>query len=180
MRRVCSQGIPQAVLSGVLWCTADLQKDELHSAQQLHITIPTAFQHKILHAHLASSWSSQCPSLCQLQNYRQGDIQTSSMPCDTHLFQHACRDDITIARSAQGKKMRIGEGGTGTVYKALMHSCDEVAVKVVRTAQPTLQEASEFHKVRALLAVRGCCGCSAWGPGVSDQLDFRACEYWPQ
>ena len=57
------------------------------------------------------------------------------------------RDDITIARSSQGKKMRIGEGGTGTVYKALMHSCDEVAVKVVRTAQPTLAEAQDFHKV---------------------------------
>ena len=74
-----------------------------------------------------------------------------------------CRDDITIARSAQGKKMRIGEGGTGTVYKALMHSCDEVAVKVVRTAQPTLQEASEFHKVRALQAVWGWCRTVARG-----------------
>ena len=63
-------------------------------------------------------------------------------------MQRVRRDDITIARSAQGKKMRIGEGGTGTVYKALMHSCDEVAVKVVRTSQPTLQEASDFHKVR--------------------------------
>ena len=123
---------------------------------------------------------STVSSAVSAQIHQQDDFQTSSMPCDTHLFQHACRDDITIARSAQGKKMRIGEGGTGTVYKALMHSCDEVAVKVVRTAQPTLQEASEFHKVRALPAVRGCCRVSAWGPGVSDQLDFRVCEYWPQ
>lgn len=56
------------------------------------------------------------------------------------------RDEIKIARSAQGKKMRIGEGGSGTVYKALMHGCDEVAVKVVRTAQPAPEEAASFQK----------------------------------
>ena len=57
--------------------------------------------------------------------------------------------------------MRIGEGGTGTVYKALMHGVDEVAVKVVRTAQPTLQEAASFHRV-CLVAGRTimCCCCS--------------------
>ena len=82
---------------------------------------------------------------------------------------HVRRDDITIARSAQGKKMRIGEGGTGTVYKALMHSCDEVAVKVVRTAQPTLEEASDFHKVCTWLrwACHGqgqsCCAAERYG-----------------
>ena len=58
----------------------------------------------------------------------------------------AHRDEIKIARSDQGKKMRIGEGGSGTVYKALMHGCDEVAVKVVRTAQPAPEEAAAFQK----------------------------------
>ena len=42
--------------------------------------------------------------------------------------------------------MRIGEGGSGTVYKAMMHGCDEVAVKVVRTAHPAPDEAAAFQK----------------------------------
>ena len=62
------------------------------------------------------------------------------------ILRGCCRDEIKIARSPQGKKMRIGEGGSGTVYKALMHGCDEVAVKVVRTAHPAPEEAVAFQK----------------------------------
>lgn len=68
------------------------------------------------------------------------------------------RDEVKIARSAQNKKMRIGEGGSGTVYKALMHGCDEVAVKVVRTAQPAPDEALAFQKEVGPLLLPGWVG----------------------
>ena len=42
--------------------------------------------------------------------------------------------------------MRIGEGSTGVVYKALMHGCDEVAVKIVRAAHPTQKELEVFQR----------------------------------
>lgn len=42
--------------------------------------------------------------------------------------------------------MRIGEGSTGTVYKALMHGCDEVAVKLVKAATPTEKDRDAFFK----------------------------------
>ena len=42
--------------------------------------------------------------------------------------------DITICRNAEGKKYRLGEGGFGMVYKALMNNVDEVAVKVVKVS----------------------------------------------
>ena len=42
--------------------------------------------------------------------------------------------------------MRIGEGSTGVVYKALMHGCDEVAVKIVRAAHPTAKELAVFQR----------------------------------
>ena len=56
------------------------------------------------------------------------------------------RNDIQIARTPNGKKMRIGEGSSGTVYKALMHGCDEVAVKLVKAAVPTEKDRESFHK----------------------------------
>ena len=54
-----------------------------------------------------------------------------------------CRGDINICRTADGKKIRVGEGGTGTVYKAVMHGCDEVALKLIKT-----REASQAEHVR--------------------------------
>ncbi|KAK9805390.1 hypothetical protein WJX73_010301 [Symbiochloris irregularis] len=61
------------------------------------------------------------------------------------------REEVQIARSPQGKKMRIGEGGSGTVYKAYMHGCDEVAVKVVRAAHPAPDEAVAFQREVGML-----------------------------
>ena len=58
-----------------------------------------------------------------------------------------------IARTESGKKMRIGEGSTGVVYKAFMHG-DEVAVKVLRAAQPGRRELLYFKK-----EVRSCDTC---------------------
>lgn len=43
-----------------------------------------------------------------------------------------CRDDIQICLTAEGRKCRLGEGGFGVVYKALMNGVDEVAVKLVK------------------------------------------------
>ena len=56
------------------------------------------------------------------------------------------REDVAICRNAAGKKIRIGEGGSGAVYKALMHGCDEVAVKLVKTHGATRSEEVQFHK----------------------------------
>ena len=41
-------------------------------------------------------------------------------------------DDIKICRNSEGKKYRLGEGGFGVVYKALMNNVDEVALKAVK------------------------------------------------
>ena len=57
-----------------------------------------------------------------------------------------CRDDIRICRSAEGKKCRLGEGGFGVVYKALMNGVDEVAVKLVKADKPSAKEMALFHK----------------------------------
>jgi hypothetical protein len=35
-------------------------------------------------------------------------------------------------RTAEGRKCRLGEGGFGVVYKAVMNGVDEVAVKLVK------------------------------------------------
>ncbi|KAK9863425.1 hypothetical protein WJX84_000788 [Apatococcus fuscideae] len=60
-------------------------------------------------------------------------------------------DDIRIVRNAEGKKCRLGEGGFGIVYKALMNGVDEVAVKLVKADTPSPQEMSAFRKeVRVL------------------------------
>ena len=66
-----------------------------------------------------------------------------------------CRSDLAIARTESGRKMRIGEGSTGVVYKALMHGCDEVAVKIVRAAHPTQKELELFQReVSFMLMIR--------------------------
>ena len=62
-----------------------------------------------------------------------------------------CRDDIRICRNPEGRKCRLGEGGFGVVYKALMNGVDEVAVKLVKADKPTQKEMSLFHKEVRLL-----------------------------
>ncbi len=42
--------------------------------------------------------------------------------------------DIAICRNGEGKKCRLGEGGFGVVYKAVMNGVDEVAVKLVKAS----------------------------------------------
>jgi hypothetical protein len=37
-------------------------------------------------------------------------------------------------RTAEGRKCRLGEGGFGIVYKAVMNGVDEVAVKLVKVS----------------------------------------------
>lgn len=37
-------------------------------------------------------------------------------------------------RTAEGRKCRLGEGGFGVVYKAVMNGVDEVAVKLVKVS----------------------------------------------
>ena len=59
--------------------------------------------------------------------------------------EYVCRKDLMIARTDSGKKHRIGEGSTGVVYKAFMHG-DEVAVKMVRAANPGRKELLIFRK----------------------------------
>ena len=49
-------------------------------------------------------------------------------------------------RNAEGKKCRLGEGGFGVVYKAVMNGVDEVAVKLVKADTPTPQEMAAFRK----------------------------------
>ena len=56
------------------------------------------------------------------------------------------REDIRICRTAEGKKCRLGEGGFGIVYKALMNGVDEVAVKLVKADRPSPKEMALFHK----------------------------------
>lgn len=53
-------------------------------------------------------------------------------------------DDIKICRNGDGKKCRLGEGGFGMVYKAIMNNVDEVAVKVVKTEKPSHKELDLF------------------------------------
>ena len=62
------------------------------------------------------------------------------------MARQCCRDDIRICHNAEGKKCKLGEGGFGVVYKALMNGVDEVAVKLVKADKPTQKEMSLFHK----------------------------------
>ena len=52
---------------------------------------------------------------------------------------------MRIARTPDGKRIRIGEGGNSVVYKAIMHNYDEVALKLVRMAQPSQAELQLFE-----------------------------------
>lgn len=63
-----------------------------------------------------------------------------------HLKKPLHRDDIRICRNTEGRKCRLGEGGFGVVYKALMNGVDEVAVKLVKADKPSQKEMSLFHK----------------------------------
>ena len=62
----------------------------------------------------------------QMQRVKQ-EIETEQM---NGLLVTA--DDIEICRTPKGKKCRLGEGGFGVVYKALMNGVDEVAIKLVK------------------------------------------------
>lgn len=53
---------------------------------------------------------------------------------------------MIICHNAEGRKCRLGEGGFGVVYKALMNGVDEVAVKLVKGNRPTHREMCLFHK----------------------------------
>ena len=53
---------------------------------------------------------------------------------------------MSLARNAEGKKMRIGEGGCGTVYKGVMHGCDEVAIKLVKDMHPGQEDQQHFRR----------------------------------
>ena len=64
-----------------------------------------------------------------------------------------CRDDIRIMRNAEGKKCRLGEGGFGVVYKAVMNGVDEVAVKLVKADTPSPQEMAAFRKEVGVLSL---------------------------
>lgn len=44
--------------------------------------------------------------------------------------------DVEICRTADGRRCRLGEGGFGVVYKALMNGVDEVAMKLVKVSAP--------------------------------------------
>ena len=66
---------------------------------------------------------------------------TNALTCSA-----GCREDIRICRTAEGKKCRLGEGGFGVVYKALMNNVDEVAVKLVKADKPSVKEMALFHK----------------------------------
>lgn len=57
-----------------------------------------------------------------------------------------CREDISICRTSENKKCRLGEGGFGVVYKALMNGVDEVAIKLVKADKPSAKELTLFHK----------------------------------
>lgn len=63
-----------------------------------------------------------------------------------NVYLLSCREDIRICRTAEGKKCRLGEGGFGVVYKALMNGVDEVAVKLVKAERPSAKEMARFHK----------------------------------
>lgn len=60
--------------------------------------------------------------------------------------------DVEICRTPKGRKCRLGEGGFGVVYKALMNGVDEVAVKLVKV-RPLLRHTGSRG--------RGCCWSSA-------------------
>ena len=62
----------------------------------------------------------------QMQRVKQ-EIETEQM---NGLLVTA--DDIEICRTPKGRKCRLGEGGFGVVYKALMNGVDEVAIKLVK------------------------------------------------
>ena len=62
---------------------------------------------------------------------------------------------MRIARTSEGKRIRIGEGGNSVVYKAIMHEYDEVALKLVRMAQPSQAELQLFEKEVRLVGVGG-------------------------
>ena len=66
-----------------------------------------------------------------------------------------CREDISICRTSENKKCRLGEGGFGIVYKALMNGVDEVAIKLVKAEKPTTKELTLFHKEVSNLIVAG-------------------------
>lgn len=78
------------------------------------------------------------------------DVTSEEIEGEAHGWLIA-REDISICRTSENKKCRLGEGGFGVVYKALMNGVDEVAVKLVKADKPTNKELTLFHKeVRVL------------------------------
>jgi hypothetical protein len=60
------------------------------------------------------------------------------------------KTDIRICRAPDGRKLRLGEGGFGVVYKAVMNSVDEVAVKLVK-----VRRLSVIRRLMPLCDARG-------------------------
>jgi hypothetical protein len=59
-------------------------------------------------------------------------------------------------RTAEGRKCRLGEGGFGVVYKAVMNGVDEVAVKLVKVSIVALLVVR--HEGLMVSACRDVCG----------------------
>ena len=100
----------------------------------------------------ASRWDTLARTTIHLHNRGSSLASIQHQACCTL----PCRDDISICRNAEGKKCRLGEGGFGVVYKALMNGCDEVAVKLVKADKPSPKDMILFHKeVRHLRSLVG-------------------------
>jgi hypothetical protein len=57
---------------------------------------------------------------------------------ELHIITKLCPAVMSpgACRTAEGRKCRLGEGGFGIVYKAVMNGVDEVAVKLVKVRVP--------------------------------------------
>ncbi|KAK9804979.1 hypothetical protein WJX73_006746 [Symbiochloris irregularis] len=62
--------------------------------------------------------------------------------------------DLTICKTRSGRKRRLGVGSSSIVYRALMHGCEEVALKVIpthgSTQQQEAQHQAEMERLRML------------------------------
>lgn len=63
--------------------------------------------------------------------HKQGHVRQGT-GVQAGLCLSMCVCGLLLCRTAEGRKCRLGEGGFGVVYKAVMNGVDEVAVKLVK------------------------------------------------
>lgn len=96
--------------------------------------LPVLQQCRCLCAKSQAALFTSTPGLVHIHSKPASIVQPWNCTLEHKSFTGLCPAAMLpgACRTAEGRKCRLGEGGFGIVYKAVMNGVDEVAVKLVK------------------------------------------------